>query len=554
MVGEPRNDAGELMPRLDRAVAGDAASRLEPARPGELWWLVTAKGSARVEAESGAVRVLRAGSVLQTGATSAWVALRPAPDWEFVLLAASGPFARDHAKALARAHGVLPRRAASGGLVAEARRLAADWAAGLADMRAGARLHAWLVRWQEELATPMRALAPALLTARGAARLGPEVSSVDQLAVVLKCSRSWLQHTLKKRWGRTPARALREARLEWAAERLRAGEPIASVAEQAGYASVPAFGAAFRSVHGLPPGRWLATRRRRGSMGAERRKSAVTRPAGRPATDPHRLHSGPGEGPYFGAFNAGETEEPINGIFDLALNATVAVWCLVVTLEGEAIFETATRRWRVGPGTVVAHPQPMRGRWRGVPGKPRWRRMWLQLEGERSAAVFAVVTRALGTVHRVAVAGEFARALADLIKANRGLPVFMPGDLSARVAALLAAWQAEARALPAGRGFLTPAEAAGVDIGSRTVTGLAEANGLPRAELTRRLQRQWGKRHPAQAFRDRAMEQAADLLRRTTWKVARIAREVGYAENASFTRAFVRYHGVAPLAYRRLCL
>ena len=108
--------------------------------------------------------------------------------------------------------------------------------------------------------------------------------------------------------------------------------------------------------------------------------------------------------------------------------------------------------------------------------------------------------------------------------------------------------------MPGRRGFLARGEAEGVGIGSRTVTGLARSHGMSRAELTRRLQRQWGKKQPARAFRESAMEQAADLLRRTTWKVARIAREVGYAENASFTRAFARCHGVSPLAYRRLYL
>ena len=416
MIRDASNEAGELMPRLVRAAVGDAGARPGPARPGEPWWLVTTRGSARVETDAGAVRVLRAGSVLQGSGARAWAALRPAADWSFVWLAAAGPFAREQARALARAHGVLPRAAASRRLMAEAARLAVDCAGGLGGMAAGARLHAWLARWQEERAAPMRALAPTLLTERGAAGLGPEVFSVDQLALVLKCSRSWLQHTLKTRWGRTPARALREARLGRAAERLRAGEPIAAVAEQAGYASVPAFCTAFREMHGLPPGRWLATRRKRGaatSLEPARARRGSPQPAGRPATDPHRLHSGPGEGPFFGAFIAGESDEPVEGVFDLALNATVAVCCLVVTLEGEAIFETGTRSWRVGPGMVVAHPQPMRGRWRAAPGAPRWRRRWLQLEGERSSAVFDAMTKAVGTVHRVPEAGAFAGAIAE---------------------------------------------------------------------------------------------------------------------------------------------
>jgi AraC-like DNA-binding protein len=43
---------------------------------------------------------------------------------------------------------------------------------------------------------------------------------------------------------------------------------------------------------------------------------------------------------------------------------------------------------------------------------------------------------------------------------------------------------------------------------------------------------------------------AAELLR-TTATVEDVARQLGYAETANFTRAFTRWHGVSPSAYRR---
>jgi AraC-like DNA-binding protein len=44
---------------------------------------------------------------------------------------------------------------------------------------------------------------------------------------------------------------------------------------------------------------------------------------------------------------------------------------------------------------------------------------------------------------------------------------------------------------------------------------------------------------------------ATELLTGTGLSVEQVARRLGYAEPASFTHAFIRWHGVAPGRYRR---
>ena len=46
------------------------------------------------------------------------------------------------------------------------------------------------------------------------------------------------------------------------------------------------------------------------------------------------------------------------------------------------------------------------------------------------------------------------------------------------------------------------------------------------------------------------MQRAADLLARGTTLIRTIAKEVGYSQPAQFAKAFRRYHGVSPAAYR----
>jgi len=68
------------------------------------------------------------------------------------------------------------------------------------------------------------------------------------------------RHTFGRRFtrivGQSPIDYLIDLRMQVAAERLRAGDPVARVAEAAGYLSERAFREVFRRRFGMPPLRY----------------------------------------------------------------------------------------------------------------------------------------------------------------------------------------------------------------------------------------------------------------------------------------------------------
>lgn len=78
--------------------------------------------------------------------------------------------------------------------------------------------------------------------------------TVDSLAAQVALSPSRFAHLFAAQTGRTPMRALREARLTHAARLLEATDlPVASVAAASGFASAFHFSRAFRARYGVPP-------------------------------------------------------------------------------------------------------------------------------------------------------------------------------------------------------------------------------------------------------------------------------------------------------------
>ncbi|GAA4387535.1 AraC family transcriptional regulator [Tsukamurella soli] len=83
-----------------------------------------------------------------------------------------------------------------------------------------------------------------------------------------------------------------------------------------------------------------------------------------------------------------------------------------------------------------------------------------------------------------------------------------------------------------------------------TVDELAGLSGMSRAAFARTFREVLGQ-PPMQYVTDRRMSVARDMLRTTDKSLIRIATEVGYASQYSFTAAFRRAHGTPPGAWRQ---
>lgn len=83
-----------------------------------------------------------------------------------------------------------------------------------------------------------------------------------------------------------------------------------------------------------------------------------------------------------------------------------------------------------------------------------------------------------------------------------------------------------------------------------TVESLAAAVGLSRSAFAARFHELVGA-PPMQYLAEWRMAKAAQLLRETHDSIARIAERSGYDSDASFNKAFKRWRGIGPGAYRR---
>lgn len=83
-----------------------------------------------------------------------------------------------------------------------------------------------------------------------------------------------------------------------------------------------------------------------------------------------------------------------------------------------------------------------------------------------------------------------------------------------------------------------------------TLADLARAAGTSRWVLAERFQQLVGK-SPMQYLTQWRMLMAANLLRRSNAPLSRVAEEVGYQNDTSFSRAFRREYGQPPAAWRR---
>ncbi|MGD8497035.1 MAG: helix-turn-helix transcriptional regulator [Gemmatimonadales bacterium] len=88
-------------------------------------------------------------------------------------------------------------------------------------------------------------------------RLDDGCLSVDELADVVGLSRSQLHRLLVESVGESPGRMIRHARLERAAELLRATErPVSEIAASVGYGDPAHFTRSFKRRFGVTPSRF----------------------------------------------------------------------------------------------------------------------------------------------------------------------------------------------------------------------------------------------------------------------------------------------------------
>jgi AraC-like DNA-binding protein len=84
-----------------------------------------------------------------------------------------------------------------------------------------------------------------------------------------------------------------------------------------------------------------------------------------------------------------------------------------------------------------------------------------------------------------------------------------------------------------------------------SLTGAARAAFLSPNHLAHLLKKETGKTF-TELVTDRRLERARELLDRTTERIADIAHECGFADEAYFTRRFKQWSGLAPRAYRNV--
>lgn len=83
-----------------------------------------------------------------------------------------------------------------------------------------------------------------------------------------------------------------------------------------------------------------------------------------------------------------------------------------------------------------------------------------------------------------------------------------------------------------------------------SIEELAHLSGMSLSSFKRTFGKTFGMA-PATYIRQRRLERAAKLLRRTTQRVSEVAFDCGFQDLAHFSRTFQRIYGVSPTAYRK---
>jgi AraC-like DNA-binding protein len=387
--------------------------------------------------------------------------------------------------------------------------------------------------------------------------------TVKHLAAQMGYSRAHLTRLLRQHWGETPAKLLRGLRLERAANLLKSTTlPAHAIATQAGYDSVSGFFAAFRQHHAATP---AATRRRRrvgsvrstesshvpGPLRSSARTAPVVPTLGHSTPLHDEVRTSDWDGPYLRLLTCGEIDRPNRRPFEMSLNAMISRRSIVITVAGEAAFETPDGSQLVGPGIAVAYRTPIDARWRNAPGSQRWQRVWLQFTGELAERVFDDTVARFGHVQSIPIDSPLikqARAMMSWIRGRWRSPAFW----SHQTYLWLLAWREhlERTAPLANQLRLAQRETRLFDHRRRTLRAYAQHLGYSLSYLSVKLKSQWNV-SPGVVLRTARLDHGATLLRATAKPIAAIARECGYATPSAFIVAFKKRTGLTPLHYRR---
>ncbi|MDP4720051.1 MAG: helix-turn-helix transcriptional regulator [Akkermansiaceae bacterium] len=244
-----------------------------------------------------------------------------------------------------------------------------------------------------------------------------------------------------------------------------------------------------------------------------------------------------------------KTMRPPNPFFLSALTP-LRLW--TYTISGYVDYEEGGRTTRIGPGTVLAVPQPGRGSliYR-KPGLP-WRRIYIGIEGAAAVDIFDHVIQRYGHVHELPKQSEAVRVARDFCKMVEEEPKRSPQFWSVEAYRWLNAWWGSCReSVPSVRELLDieggPSQLIGLSHGS--VKAFAEKMGYSRSYLSRRLKKIWN-RNPSEVLREKRFEEARRLLRETRVPVGEVALKAGFGSSSSFCAAFKTRFGQTPLQYR----
>ncbi len=235
-----------------------------------------------------------------------------------------------------------------------------------------------------------------------------------------------------------------------------------------------------------------------------------------------------------------------------AENLARPVPLLRLLLSGEERYEIDGRRCRIGAGEMMLIPAgpPMR-RLAGAPA------LGVTLELATGAGLPTLDGAVVLPLAAHAVGGWVADMAAALHRDDAATPAAAASalqDLPDRLAALVRYCRAGAGAVDAAKAVtrldrFARVEAARAKLDAELARPvplweLAAAARLSAFHLNRAFREIWGVA-PAAYQRARRMEVAAERLRAGA-SAAALSRELGFATPASFSRAFVRHHGVPP--------